>query len=85
MILKFNSGRGALCCEHCRVIIMEDFTDYDWEALCLLSDKNMEWLCKDCDPNGQRQQDEAFVNQVNEIAPKYIKQKQTQIKQKYKV
>jgi hypothetical protein len=83
MILKFNNGNGALLCQHCKVIVMDNFVDYEWKALCNLNDQNNEWFCKDCDPKIQRQQDQLFVDEVNKIAEKYSSNRRNYLKTKY--
>lgn len=84
MILKFNNGRGALLCEHCNIIIMENFLDYEWKALCSLNDKNMEWFCKECDPKGQQNQMNIYLNEIDFYAKSYSKEIQKRLKEKYK-
>lgn len=81
MILKFNSGRGALLCEQCRVIVMEDLRDYEWSALRHLDEDGKTWFCKGCSPedNIQKEQGFMFVNKVNEISGDFQKQHQEYI------
>ena len=67
MILKFNNGRGALICEQCRIIVMSDFLDIEWEALNILNDQAYEWFCSKCCETCQQDQDQKFINIVNEI------------------
>ena len=79
MILKFNNGRGALLCEQCSIIVMEDMKDYEWRALSDMEQNGYEWFCKECSPETQKQQGMDFVEEVNKHADKYAKSHQDYI------
>lgn len=83
MILKYNNGRGALLCEHCRVIVMQDIRDYEWHALRELDNQDKKWFCKDCCDTCQHEQAVAFVETVNVIAPMYSENKQQELARKH--
>lgn len=73
MILKFNNGRGALLCEHCSVIVMENMRDYEWQALTNMYESGYEWFCKTCAPDRQKSQALNFLDAVGKIADLYTK------------
>lgn len=68
MILKLNGGRGALLCDKCRVIVMEDFASYELKALIALSNTEGKWFCEECDPAVHKVQAEKLVAMVNQLA-----------------
>ena len=75
MILKFNNGKGALCCDSCKKIVMERFYDYEYMALCKLNESGMEWFCEKCCVICQREQNEAFVKEVNSLDVELLNKK----------
>ena len=69
MDIRFNGGRGALLCDKCRIIVMEDFRGYENDALKLLQANAVEWFCEECKPDAEFQKAQAlkFVEAVNKI------------------
>ena len=83
MIIKFNGGRGALLCEHCKIIVMDDLHQYEREALEKMNLNGEHWLCERCAPDRQKLQNTRFVDVVNEIAPEHIERRRRSIVDRY--
>jgi hypothetical protein len=79
MKLKFNSGRGAVICDNCSVIILQNFVDYESEALNNLSQTEGNWFCKKCDEQAYKQQQLTLLETINEISEKYQEKQKTYI------
>jgi transcription initiation factor TFIIIB Brf1 subunit/transcription initiation factor TFIIB len=72
MQLKFNNGRGAILCDHCKVIIMENLKDYEWLAFCELDHKGAEWFCEKCQPNSELDQAKQLIETINNMDIKIL-------------
>lgn len=83
MILKFNNGRGAVLCEQCSIIIMQDMRDYEWHALQNMNDAGKEWFCKSCAPDIQKEQSLDFLDEVDKIAPLYSREQRNKLNREF--
>jgi len=72
MQLKFNNGRGAILCDHCKVILLENLKDYEWLVFCELDRKGAEWFCEECQPNSKKEQDLQFLEVLNSMDIKVL-------------
>lgn len=56
MNLKFNGGRGALLCSKCQVILDENFNKETFDSYCMLHERGVEFMCRNCDSTIQQSQ-----------------------------
>ena len=69
MDLKFNSGKGAVLCSHCHVIIMHSLFAVEWQALRELDEEGVNWFCETCQPGEAfKDQGRQWISIINRIA-----------------
>lgn len=85
MILKFNNGKGALVCENCNIIVMQDFHSYEWRTLNNLNDRKYKWLCNQCDTSVQLKQNLDYIDEVNKYADEFALQRRQELRRRFEV
>ena len=65
LILKFNSGLGAVICNKCKTIIIENFYKKEWDALVIMSKKESAWYCPKCNLKNYKRMCDKFRKLVN--------------------
>lgn len=67
MKIKFNSGKGAILCDKCRVIFASGFDKIKWDALIYLQQAEKEWYCAECDYAAFMKQSEKLIEAIDDI------------------